>query len=287
MTAIAIQHKTIYTAAELSNEDYHAAPGISCSGVKLIAEKTPLHFWGRYLGPRRAYAPKQPMFIGTATHAATLEPEEFERNYIVSPFAAKNAAGYKAWKEDQAKLILTPNEYLNVCGMRDALFSDPVSAFLLTDSPQFEVSMFAVDPITAATLRIRIDCLTAGGWIVDVKKCDRADDDSVAKAIGNYGYYIQDAFYRDVHTLALGVEPAGFVFLFVEEEPPHAINVVQLEIEDLERGRFMWRRGVDLYAKCLAANKWPGYAKGAHRVPMKSWTRQQVDRLKLQEDKPF
>ena len=90
-----------YTADQLSNAEYHSGPGVSNSGLKLIGDKTPFHFWGRYLAPNREQSKSTPpQMIGTATHAAALEPERFEDAYVVAPFKARNAAGYKAWVRD-------------------------------------------------------------------------------------------------------------------------------------------------------------------------------------------
>ena len=269
-----------YIATELSAEQYHAGPGVSNSGLKLIGDKTPRHFYAQYLDPnRRRDEGSAAKFIGTAVHAACLEPAEFENQYVISPYDARNAAGYKAWSKEQTKKILLPRDYDSVIGMREAIYTHPTASTLLWDvEPEhFEYSAYAIDPETGVMVRIRMDALTSCGWIVDVKKTQDASPEGAAKTIANYGYYHQAAMYTDVLTLASGQAPAGFAFVFVEEQYPHAVAVYCLRDEDIYRGRMMYRRNLQLYAECLAENKWPGYGEGASYIDLPVWARKQID----------
>jgi len=278
-----------YTADVLSSEDYHSGPGVSNSGLKLIGDKTPLHFWARYLDPkRRQVKGSAPMFVGTALHAAALEPSVFARTYVEAPFSARNAAGYKAWAKEQAEagsLILMPDEAANVAGMRRALWSDPEVAALFQDVFEFEYSAYATDPVTGALVRIRMDMLTNGGWVVDLKKTQDASPAALAKTIANYGYFHQDAFYTDVLEWACGEPPAGFLFVFVEELPPHAVKVVRIVEEDRDRGRRLYRRNLNTYARCLESGQWPGYG-GAQYIELPYWARRSIDNLTLTPEMP-
>ncbi len=271
-----------YSAADLSAERYHSGPGVSNSGLKLIGDKTPLHFWSRYLDPKRQQQPgSQPMFIGTALHAAVLEPDVFKAQYVIAPYEARNAAGYKAWKRDQHRLILMPTEATNVEGMRRALRAHPVAAGILADAYDYEYSCYAIDPVTGVLVRSRMDIFTHSGWIADVKKTQDASPAAVAKTIANFGYFHQDAFYGDVLQWACGDEPAGFAFIFVEELPPHAVGVYVIRPEDRDRGRRLYRRNLNLYARCLERNEWPGYGDVAQYVDLPYWARNAVDNLTL------
>lgn len=60
---------------KMSNEDYHAAEGISSTGVLVIAEECPKSF--RYGEHKETPA----LLFGTASHAALLEPELFHATY--------------------------------------------------------------------------------------------------------------------------------------------------------------------------------------------------------------
>lgn len=275
----ALQLPAFFTADQLSNEEYHASEGISCSGIKLLNERPPAVFHAKYIGPRRAFTQRQPMIIGTAIHAAALEPKKFEQEYTIVPaqFKDKRAAGYKAWSETEQRIILTRDEYRDVLGMRKALHEHPLAGWLLDDDPQFEYSFFAKEPETGVTVRARADFVTKSRWIFDLKKCQDASEGAIQKVIYRLGYYMQDSYYRQVYQLAHGEPPAGFGFIFVEEEYPHLINVVSLEPEDIQRGAEMVRRGIGIYKDCLDSNKWPGYPSEAKYIPLRRWDRQEID----------
>lgn len=267
-----------YTAEELTNAAYHASPGISNSGLKLIGDKTPFHFWGRYLAPGRPqFTSTAAMFVGTAFHAASLEPEKFEDEYVIANFKDRRAAGYKAWAEAQLKHILMASDLRNVLGMRRSLFGHTVAGGLLRSGGDFEYSAYAEDPETGVLLRARADFMSNDGWIVDLKKCQDASDAGCRKAIENYGYWQQDPFYLDVFELAGGERPEGFVFIFVEEDFPHAVNVVYLSEEDRARGQKKYRKNLRLYAHCLENNVWPAYGSQASELELSMWARRRID----------
>lgn len=271
--------KQFFTAEELPNDAYHGGPGISNSGLKLIGSKTPFHFYGQYLDPNKpARKGSRAMLIGTALHAAVLEPHKFEEEFVVADFRDRGAAGYKAWAKKQDRHIIMAHEMVNVTNMRRALYNDPAVAAILRDALQFEYSVYAEDFETEELVRIRCDLVTNGGWIVDLKKCQDASDEGIRKSMFNFGYYHQDAFYTDVWTMAhQGEAPAGFAFVFVEEQYPHAVSLVVLDDEDRERGRREYRRNLDLYAHCKAHNSWPGYGVGARDISLAFWQRRRID----------
>ncbi len=267
-----------YTSDELSNDAYHSGLGVSNSGLKLIGSKTPAHFWAKYIDPDRVRESSTPaQMIGTAIHAAALEPDKFADEYIEAPFNARNAAGYKAWAAAQTKNIIMPADMVSVKGMHKSLYQHSPARSLLRSSGQFELSAYANDPETGVLVRARYDLLLDNGWAVDIKKCQDASKAGAAKAIGTYGYYHQDAFYRCVHKWLTGENLRGFAFIFVEESPPHAVCVYTLAAEDVMRGYAECRRNLNLYAECRRNDSWPGYGEGAVEIELNQWDRKRLD----------
>jgi hypothetical protein len=268
-----------YTNDELPNDAYQSGEGVSNSGLKLIGEKTPRHFFAAYFDPDTPERPQdQAKFIGSATHAATLEIATFGQQYVVAQgFKDRRSGNYKAWAEAQTRMILMPDDYRNVMGMRKAMWAHPLAGQLLADICEFECSAYAIDPETGVLCRIRMDGLTGSGRIIDVKKTQDASDEAISKTMEKYGYYHQDAFYTDVLTWACGEPPDGFDFIFVEEQYPHCVNVVTLENEDRDRGRRMYRKNLNLYAQCLATNSWPAYGDERKVIGLSHWARTKID----------
>lgn len=68
---------------DVSNDAYHAGPGVSKSKLDAIAV-SPLNYWDQYLNPDaepRAY--KHAFAVGDGTHKLVLEPGTFEQTYAV------------------------------------------------------------------------------------------------------------------------------------------------------------------------------------------------------------
>lgn len=68
---------------DMSNADYHAAPGISKSQLDAAAI-SPLAYWDAYVNPEREPREEKHCFaVGSGTHTIVLEPHLFEQTYGV------------------------------------------------------------------------------------------------------------------------------------------------------------------------------------------------------------
>lgn len=68
-------------APRMTDAEYFSTPGLSHSGMKDLAV-SPLRYWHRHINPNRvAEEPSPEMQIGSAVHAAVLEPGEFDKRY--------------------------------------------------------------------------------------------------------------------------------------------------------------------------------------------------------------
>lgn len=74
---------TLHGLVELTNEAYHAGPGISKSKLDAIAV-SPLNYWDKYINPDREPEDLKHCFaVGDGTHKLVLEPGTFEQTYAV------------------------------------------------------------------------------------------------------------------------------------------------------------------------------------------------------------
>lgn len=157
-------------------------------------------------------------------------------------------------------------------GMAAAIRQHPVaSALFEPGSGKPEQSAFAQDTDTGIWLRSRFDWLpnTDGGRLIlgDYKTTRSAEPSAISKAMANYGYHQQNAFYVDIAATLGLAESIAFVFVFQEKTPPYLVTVVQLDDEAVRIGRALNRQAIDLYAECSAADTWPGYAP-ADDIPL-------------------
>ena len=69
----------------MTNAEYHANPAIGSSMLKAF-DRSPRHCWQLYFDPdRETPEPSKAFLLGSAIHAATLEPETFGERYAVAP----------------------------------------------------------------------------------------------------------------------------------------------------------------------------------------------------------
>jgi exodeoxyribonuclease VIII len=67
----------------ITNDAYHGGPGVSVSGLKVIAERSPLHFQAYRSTQQADKEPSPAMMLGTAFHCLLLEPEVFVQDYCL------------------------------------------------------------------------------------------------------------------------------------------------------------------------------------------------------------
>lgn len=237
---------------DMSNESYHGSEGVSKSGLDLI-DRSPAH----YKWPKKRSSTRN-MEVGTAIHAAILEPERFDKEYVIVDCEKRNVKEYKdAVKANPfgSEFTLSKPESVNVLGMRESV-EDNLEAMQFLRAPgKAELSAFAEDPETGITLRARYDWITDDGIVVDVKKTQ--DLRKFGRSVSDYRYHVQEAVYRHVYKLITGQDLKAFYFLAVEEESPHSNKMFLLDEVSQEIGDHYFRQNLRKYAECKSSDKWP------------------------------
>lgn len=264
----------------MSNEAYHADTSrISNSGLKLIG-KSPAHYYAKYLDPNRGPEVRtKALRHGSAIHAAILEPTEFKNLFATVPVHAPNKptsaqlrakkpsdetveaiAWWSAWEaENVGKEILTAAEFALSQNVKDAVYNHPAAAMLL-EMVRCEETFVFEEPQSGAPCKIKTDAFSENtGLIVDIKTCEDASDRGIIRSVLTYGYDHQAAFYFDGFTYATGNKPYGFAFIFVEKEPPFAVNVKYVPSEMFALGRRKYLANCLTYMECKRTDQWPAY----------------------------
>lgn len=111
-----------------------------------------------------------------------------------------------------------------------------------------------------------------------LKKTQDARAEAFSRAIDNYRYHVQDAFYSDVFGWATGKELVSFRFLAVEQELPHACKVYMLDETSRQEGRRLYREALNTYAHCLQTGQWPAYPTQADEIiSLPPWRMNQIE----------
>jgi hypothetical protein len=139
-----------------------------------------------------------------------------------------------------------------------------------------EQSVYATDPLTGVRLRMRADWLWMGAadgrlLCVDYKTGTTANPDELVRKFWQLGYFMQDAWYRRVLTLAKIAADPAFCFVVQEKEPPHLVTIVKYDAEAVAEGERLNRKAIDLYARCRERDEWPSYSDGIVSLSLPHW----------------
>lgn len=268
----------------LSNEDYHSDPAISNSNIKDLL-MSPMKYWRNSpLNPKRKSRGTKSKTIGSALHCYLMEREKFWQEYVVLPeleidsdfyrtqsqkedflqnfelFASKGA---KTFKYRGNKTKLSESEFEEIKEMVDYFESLPTAGELFKDG-YMEVSIFWRDEETGLMCKCRPDYLTSN-YIADYKSISSIDQ--IKNSIGNYDYYLQQAFYLEGLTQfrkfyrenwkgkfegSKGVDEltqnnhSNFIFAFQEKEDL-LVRLKTFREDVVESSRDLFRRGLEIY----------------------------------------
>lgn len=279
---------------DMPAETYHSTHAMSAGGLKRM-KQSPAHFYGLQLDPNRPPAgdPTPAMKNGTLVHCAIFEPAELLKRYVVEPADAPRrptAAQLRAKKpspeaidsidywtrfdaEHPGAEIVTAEALRNAQNQAAAIRRLPEVAELLADGVG-ESSAFVIDPKTGELCKCRPDWKSPAGdgvILVDGKTCVDASPEGFGRAIWNFDYHLQAAWYTDVFQAATGVPVHGFVFAAVESSWPHCAAAYMLPDDVIERARAENRRLLDLYAECRRTGVWPGYSASIQPIALPRW----------------
>ena len=247
----------------LPAQAYHSDEAVGSSLVRYLQKSTPMHALEMLNTPMASAA----MALGTAKHAATLEPENDLAQAVVSPNVDKRT---KAGKEEYAafeaanvgRCIITPDQAQQLDGMVAACDRDWRIKHCLSACKKREVSVFG--EIGGFPAKARLDAWNGHGMVCDLKTTrDLAGD--FEKSIASFGYGLQAAWYRAVLRSAMSAtgrmmpDDFSFVFLVVETTAPFGTAVYRMsdEVMDAYSDRLVELQ--KLWWKCKAENKYPGW----------------------------
>jgi len=259
--------------AGMPNEVYHSMPGVSNSGLNMVARSL------AHYAHRKAFASTRPMQIGEAFHTALLEPERFKKEYMVlNDIHVRTATEYnEAGKIYGRDKVLVSHEGNSVFTMLNSVMNNPDAMAIIDKEGHAELSGFAKDPETGIWIRARFDWLTTDGHALDVKKTQDARERAFQKSIHAYRYYCQDAMYSHVYDLITGQPLEKYEFLAIEEQPPCANVVYELDVLAKQYGWNEYRAAMHKYAEAVERDQWPAYPETRGLIGLPEYLLDEVD----------
>jgi len=265
---------------DLPEDAYHRDPvpsgSLSSTGARKLISSPPAIFdYERRHGQPR----KKAWDFGTAAHAMVLGTGAPLVVVDVKDWTTKAAREQRDAAYADGAIPLLPHEHQQIKDMAAALAAHPVaSALLAANSGRPEQSLFWQDKESGIWCRARLDFLpnpeNGRLLIADFKTCRTADPKTLEKAIEDYGYHQQAAWYLDgANALRLGEDPQ-FLFIAQEKTPPYLITVFGIAESGLQIARELNRKAINTYVECTRTNYWPGYPGDIHYLSIPSWAEQ-------------
>ncbi|MFF0166738.1 PD-(D/E)XK nuclease-like domain-containing protein [Streptomyces prasinus] len=254
----------------LSADAYHAdRTSISSTGLRaLLNPGCPAQFKHDRDNPQ---PPKKEFDLGNAVHTAVLGEGH---DIVVLDYADWKKAEARVLRDEayaEGKVPLLPKEKRQVDAMAEAIRQHPLAGPLFAPGTGIaERSLYWTDPVTGVRCRVRPDWLKQMPGLtlaVDLKTTKDANPEAVSRAIRDYSYHQQDAFYVDGIWAAMQPEDVRFVFVFISKQAPHLITVRELTQQDRDIGRARNERALRLYADCVTNDSWPDWTGPVTEIP--------------------
>lgn len=245
--------------------DYHKdTTKISKSGLDLI-NKSPLHYWDRYLNPNAEEKKTAAMTFGSAVHTRILEPHEFGKKYVTAPKIDKRTKdGILNWNAfisaHPNHEIISKEDDILIEKINNAVYNHYQASLLLSKLTIVEEVFIYND------MKCKPDGLTSLNIVIDLKTTEDASPYAFGRSAIKYRYDVQAAFYSDILE-ANNHKVEGFVFIAVEKTPPFAVAVYVIEEEDILRGREKYLENLKVWRECKSTNQWPGYGISKLMLP--------------------
>jgi hypothetical protein len=264
------------------HSDFGPVPegSLSSSGAKLLLPPNcPAIFEHQRRHPR---PPTDPMKLGTVVHGMVLGTGQPVDVHDYKDWTTKAAKEAKAKAIEAGHVPMLAHQYAEAEAIAQAVRDHPTAGALFAEGDA-ELSGFWQDPEFGVWRRCRWDWLTPWEEAADLKTCTSASPADIAKAMFNFNYFGQNAWYRDGYTALFGGEPRDFLNVFVQTEPPYLITIARLPDEHVELGRKRNREALEKYRDCTEAGVWPAWSEDILDIPLPYWAAKSIETELLHE----
>lgn len=260
-------------ALSMPADEYHAIKALSAGFVWTFDSECPRKAWiASPWNPNREAVNARHFDIGTAAHLAVLEPDDLEARTVVVRGVTKKgepSAGYASAAAKEARATayeagltpLLPEEMDTVQAIHAAIHDHRMAKGVLTGG---EAEVTLTWKWNGIPCKCRPDYLpvTHGSWMIDLKTAISANPKAIARKAFNEGWFVRAAWYMAGHKEARGVLPAKYLFVVVEKDAPHIVEIYELDTAALMLGDRIIERTLARVAECFSADRWPGYGDG-------------------------
>lgn len=271
------QPGAVLSDEELGISEYHLGPGVSSSGLGSILDAVVLYH--EYIREANTHTPAK--VLGSAIHAAVLQPDAFDHSYrrvdvggrltqddkegiatlvgdrgMYLRQTAIDGGGYRklyvavdgdlepaaAHHVTRGTVALDTSLLDEILRLRDACYAHPKLGRILEHATtECEQSYYGTDPETGILCRARADVVTATGFVLDFKTASDASWEAFRGATFRYGYDVQAAFYPRVIEWCTGRAPQAFAWVVFDKRLIRP-EMIALHVPDQQLLDEGWRK---------------------------------------------
>lgn len=273
---------------QIPSDVYHADPvpggSLSSTGARrLLPPSAP----AKYAWEAEHGRPDKPYFdLGHAAHREVLGDGEIVVVVEADDYRTKAAQAARDEAYAAGKTPILRREHTEVVlPMAAALREHPLAGKLFVPGSGLpEQSLFWWD----GTGEQRVMCRARVDWLptpvpgrrfigFDYKTAASAAPDDLIGVNGRLGYYMQAAWYLAGIEALLDLDrPPAFVFVIQEKDPPYLVTVAQMTVTALKLGRERNSRALNIYRRCRATGRWPGYTEKVLDLGIPGWLENQL-----------
>lgn len=253
--------------------DYHKHDGLSNSGLKLLLD-CPSRYYTEYFDSHKPEENKKHEFsIGSAVHSLVLEPMKFfEDNYVMKKVDKRTTLGKQeyaaALNSAGDRNLIDEETFSQAKGMQESILTRIKWLKETLKNCAIEQSFFWVDEDTGIQLKSRPDAYNEDFYI-DLKTCSSIRD--FHRNVFNYNYHTQAAMAREALHKHKNIKYSHFIYVVVEERYPYLAKSFCLDEASLELGRNEFKRGAEIYKRCIETNEWPDYGSSVEQIYLPHW----------------
>jgi hypothetical protein len=263
---------------DLSNEEYHANKDYISRSSIMDFDKNPYTYWAKHINPDRPIRDSTPqMILGSAFHTMMLEPHLFDEQYAIYPekvlLKDVGKPAYEMFKHECAhiessnKIILTSDEFMNLCKMRGKIYNSAEAMQLIRDA-RIENSFFWRDEHSGLNLKCRPDVLH-DNMIIDLKTTSHASPRAFQREMVDYGYHVQFAMICDGVEIVEGRRINNCINIVVETKYPYNMAIYIIDEFALEEGQIKYKQICLDLKNAIEENKWQDY--GIQTISLPKW----------------
>lgn len=251
--------------------------GLSVSGAKkLLPPSCPAIYQYEREHPK---PPTKSMELGTVVHGLVLGTGKPVRVIAAENWRTRAATEAQADAIASGEVPVLEADHERAKAIAAAVSSHPLAGALFSEGDA-EQAMFWRCPEFGIWKYGRLDWLR---WlkdapaVVDLKTCQSAAPEEIARSVARYGYYMQDPYYREGVEQVTGAYP-DFFFVFVQTVAPYLVTVARLKDDAVELGRQRCRIAAEIWRDCTASGEWPGYGDDViHDIALPRWQERQIE----------